>query len=413
MKNLLIITYYFPPCGGAAVQRWLRLIPELSKLGYKITVLTTRNGDYPVLDTTLLERIPKEVEVVRSYTPVFGSVWRSVFGKHEPIPYGSLDNKRQSSLLAKIMCWVRLNLIIPDARVIWNPFALKAARHLCLTRKIDWMITTGPPHSTHLIGLKLRSRYKIKWMADFRDPWSKIFYLTLEKQNQLIKYINYRLEKKVVQLADMNLVVSRYIAESLPEGNKRVLYNGYDETLFNSLSFEISSKFRIKYIGSLTAGQDIVQVLEYLERFVTNYQIHDLELHFIGTKPFEIKEYHYPVKFTNFLTHAAAIVEMVNSELLVLLINKYAGNQGMLTTKLFEYIASKTPILCLGPETGEAAQILASTVSGCTVSELSDDFSLIHDLYESWHLSNPKRNDRDVIQWSVQQQIKQMAELLV
>jgi glycosyltransferase involved in cell wall biosynthesis len=412
VKRILLITYYFPPCGGAAVQRWLRLIPELSRLGYKITVLTTRDGDYPVIDQSLMKRIPAEVEIIRTYTPTFGTIWKSVFGQHSSLPYGSLAKERQSSLLAKIICWIRINLIIPDARVIWNPFAVKAAKHICRTRKIDWVITTGPPHSTHLIGLKLKSKYRIKWMADFRDPWSRIFYITMENQNRLVKLINRHLEAKMVRTADINLVVSQFISDSLPEGNKQVLYNGYDQNQFNKTDYEKGNKFRIKYIGSLTGGQDIRQILEYLERFVNRYGISDLELVFVGTMQFELRTYSYSYRFTDFLSHDEAVKEMVNSEMLVLLINNYDGNQGMLTTKLFEYLASQTPILCLGPVAGEAARIITEARAGVTYHELSDDFSFVLNLYEHWKASNVQRNDCDVRQWSVQQQINIVAGLL-
>ena len=413
MKKLLLISYYFPPCGGASVQRWLRLLPHLVKAGFEITVLTTENGDYPQQDASLLQLIPAKVKVIRTFTPVFGKLWKSLTDKDEPLPYGSLKLPETSSILRKTMFWFRLNTVYPDARVIWNPFARKQAIKLCRNENFDWIITTGPPHSTHLLGLFLKKRFKLRWLADFRDPWTQIFYLKENKQNSFVIRLNKRLERKVVTAADVNLIVSQSIANQLPAGNKVVFYNGFEPEQFSSITYQKADKFRIKFIGQLTEGQDIIPLLEFLSQTAKRNSLADIEFRFVGTRMPELGEYHFPVLSTIFLPHEKALEEMVHAELLILLINKYTDNQGMLTTKLFEYIAAKTPVLCIGPADGEAAQIIRAAQSGIVSPDLNPETeSYFMGLYQNWLAAQPDRNDHDISQWSAGHQISRLIDIL-
>lgn len=412
MKKILLITYYFPPCGGAAVQRWLRLLPLLDKAGFKITVLTTLNGDYPVTDDTLLDKLPTGIEIIRTYTPVFGTIWKKLAGKGKSIPYGSLDNSKSTSLLEKLMYWLRLNIIFPDARVVWNRYAKTKALSLCRTKGFDWVITTGPPNSTHLIGLYLKKQIKTKWITDFRDPWTQIYYLKRNKQNLLIIAINKYLEKKVVQTADLNIIVSNAIAKQLPDSKKFIFYNGFDETQFSNVQYIKDKAFRIKFIGQLTEGQDINTLLIYLSGKTREHAIENISFSFVGTRKMALPDLHFDAEFLEFMPHEQAIKEMVNSELLILIINDYIGNQGMLTTKIFEYIASRTPILCIGPMDGEAASLIRQTHSGYVTGKVNDEmWCYVEGLYTNWQASEVVRSDHDISQWSVQQQIKRLVSV--
>jgi hypothetical protein len=192
--KILLITYYFPPCGGAAVQRWLRFINALDKKGVEIFVVTTLDGDYPYRDESLLSKIPATVKVLRSKPISFGKLW-NILGQKE-LPYGSLQNKTTDKPLQKFLYWLRLNVIVPDLRIGWNPAALKSAVQVLRTNKIDYVITTGPPHSTHLIGLKLKKRYNIQWRTDFHDPMSEIYYLKLNPPMRLTMALHKYLKGK-------------------------------------------------------------------------------------------------------------------------------------------------------------------------------------------------------------------------
>jgi glycosyltransferase involved in cell wall biosynthesis len=411
MKQLLLITYYFPPCGGAGVQRWVRILKYLPAKGWNITVLTTKNGDYPILDESLGKGLSPQIKVVRSKTPVFGNFYKNITKDKKGIPYGTLNSNKQDSFLKRILYWVRINLIIPDARFLWNKYAYKEAVNLLRTDKYDLILTTSPPHSTQLIGLKLQKKFKIKWVTDFRDPWADIFYLKLAKQNKLSYLLNKYLEKKVIKNADLNLIVSDSIKNELPAGNKVTFTNSYDPANFLNHQQVKSDKFRIKYIGKITEGQDISSIITALNNLP---HLHDkLEFTFIGTyesNPFNTA---FPVIIKNYLPHSEAIDEMINSDLLVLLINDYPQNKGMLTTKLFEYLGANVPILCIGPEDGDANKIIQECGAGKCVNyhNVNSLKILFKDFYEKWE-KNIKSTKNKNKNYSIANQIDELDEIL-
>ncbi len=146
MKKLLLITYYFPPAGGPAVQRWLRFLKYLPELGWDIHVITTDNGDYPFIDESLLAEVPMNIKVIRTKTPTFGNIFHLFTGnKENNIPYGSLNSTHNDLFSKKLMYWMRLNLVAPDARMIWNKFAYRAAEAEIKNGDFNAVITTGPP----------------------------------------------------------------------------------------------------------------------------------------------------------------------------------------------------------------------------------------------------------------------------
>lgn len=411
--RILLISYYFPPCGGAAVQRWLRWLPELAKAGIGTTVITTRDGDYPEIDESLLQQVPPEVKVIRTRTPRSGRLWKLLQGRKSQLPHGSLSYGEQDSAFKKAMIWIRLNLIIPDLRIMWNPAAYRAAVDQIRIAPPDIVITTGPPHSTHLTGLKLTQRFKLRWIADWRDPWSEVYYLKLNPPGRLSLKYHKHLERKVVETADLNLVVSQSIADRLPPGNKTVIYNGFDEFEMKALAAELQSAqtqgdglFRIKFIGQLTAGQDLATILKVISEAL---QDKEFELSFIGTRLSaehrKLIKTSLPdkVRFKDFVPHSEALKEMMTAELLILLINYYEGFEGMLTTKLFEYLGSGTAILALGPHGGEAEQIITQYQAGAYFDkdEVGEAVFFVRDQYQH-RASTKKARDRSALSSQVQ-----------
>ncbi len=404
-KKLLLISYYFPPCGGAAVQRWLRLLPALVDKGYQVTVITTENGDYPHIDTSLLAKVPSEIKVLRSRPFSFTHIWRAL-GQKE-LPYGSLEHKKEDGLLKRALYWIRLNVIIPDARIGWNGSAYKLALTELRTADYDGVITTGPPHSTHLIGYKLKQKHGVRWFSDFRDPWSEIYYLQLGKPSKLTMLAHKYLEAKVIKNSDAVLVVSKAIAHALPAGNKAVLYNGYSAEDFTEHKYQKSDKFRIKYVGQLTAGQNIQPLKQALQACK---ELAEIELSFIGTG--EVPAFTQPVRKMPFVPHREAIREIVNAELVVLVINDYQGFEGMLTTKLFEYIAARTPILCISKPGGEAEELINRTNSGLVSIDPFQIAEYIKSLYSKW-LNNEYCHPQGRIEFlEVKEQVEAITSLL-
>ena len=414
MKRVLLISYYFPPCGGAAVQRWLRLIPQLIRAGIGVTVICPKSADYPNLDPSLLAKLPKELKVIRCGRVGLSKTWSRLFPSQSALPYGSLSQQGNESCLRKAMIWIRLNLVIPDMRVLWLPSALKAARAELLKDKYSALITTGPPHSTHLAGLHLRRPSKCMWITDFRDPWLQIHYLKLNPPGALARAFHSYLERKVLATADENLIVSQYIADQLPQGKKTVLYNGFDGEQFKHLNYEPGERFRIKYIGQVTDGQRLDAFIDILEKLSPQIII---ELVFIGTKLDDqtrlrlesIQAVNLITK--DFLSHQEALQEMVSAELLLLLINDYEGSQGMLTTKLFEYLGSRSPILLLGNTNGEAADLVNKYQSGACFeyAETTQAAEYIERLYTQ---GKAKRSTADLSEIEASTQVQTLIGLL-
>lgn len=411
MKKLLLISYYFPPCGGAGVQRWLRILKYLAKKDWQITVLTTRDGDYPIIDKSLEEKIPAEITVHRCKTPIFGKLYQKVTNDKQGLPYGTLNTRTNDNFWKKFLYWVRINIIIPDARVIWNRYAFKEAQALLKKQDFDLVLTSSPPHSTQLIGLKLKRKYNVKWVTDFRDPWADIYYLKLARQNILSYKINKFLERKVIRKADLNLIVSDHINAELPEGNKITFTNSYDPEDFPLESRQESAKFRIKYIGKLTEAQDVNLIIQALNNLP---QLHnDIEVTFVGTyqeNPFNTS---YPILIKNFLPHQEAIAEMINSDLLILLINNYPQNKGMLTTKLFEYLGSNVPIFCLGPQDGDANKIIQECQGGVCIEygNLPKLKSTLYNLFQEWTSSKILKKNSNK-KYSIVYQIDKLDQIL-
>lgn len=367
-RRLLLITYYFPPCGGAAVQRWLRWLPELVHAGYQVDVLTISEGDYPFRDESLLQRIPPEVKVHRTPAPRVGRYWKLLFGKGSSLPYGSLSRSQDDPPLKRLLIWIRLNLIVPDMRVFWNARAGKLAGQLLRMAPYTAVITSGPPHSTHLLGLKLKKAYGVRWFADWRDPWTGIYYLKLNPPSRLSMLWHKRLEKSVAEGADLNLCVSRYLAAEIPSNRKLVLYNGYDARYLPvKRSTAPGGDFRIKYIGQITEGQDTGALVDIISALASQVSV---QLSFVGTQLDEAARTiiasisGISLREVGFVPHKEALQEMADAELLVLMINDYEGYEGMLTTKLFEYLGTGNPILSIGPHGGEAEQLLLEHRAG-------------------------------------------------
>ncbi|MDZ4182948.1 MAG: glycosyl transferase [Candidatus Cloacimonadaceae bacterium] len=389
------------------MQRWHRWIPHLVHAGVEIHVLTSSGGDYPVLDESLVEEIPPSVKVYHSTAPRLGRIWQRLFGKDSAMPHGSLDYDEHPGPLKAILLWLRLNLVIPDMRVFWNRGAFKVAQKLVREIPFNAVITTGPPHSTHLIGLKLKHRFELRWIADFRDPWSEIHYLKLNPPCRLSRHIHKLLETKVLSSADKCLVVSHNISANLPEGNKVVIYNGFDEDKLAPFVNSPTSRFRIKYVGQITAGQDWDGMLDILAQLDPK-----VEVSFIGTKlnPLQLKQLRDKLgdraKVLPHLIQTEALREMVQAELLILLINYYEGAEGMLTTKLFEYIGSRTPILALGPHGGEAEKCILDHHAGAYFDkrelDLALDFTQI--VIQAWEKRNDLRNASDISSLSAKRQ---------
>ena len=421
MKKVLVIVYYWPPSGGAGVQRWLKFVKYLPGSGWQPTVITTTDGDYPAIDESLCREVPAGIKVIQTQTPTFGKLFKKVSGKNSDIPYGSLETTSQDNSVKKILIWLRLNIIIPDARRIWNKHACKAAKKELLTNKYDAVVTSGPPHSTHLIGYKLKKQFNLKWIADFRDPWTKMGYLENVKRSKLTIYFDKLLENKIVENCDNLLSSSALILNDFGNSEKMyLLRNGFDQEDFENIRIDNKSEtFSINYFGTIPIESNPESVLKAVYS-LRKKGLKNIEMNFWGNVCREVKniltnlDKDKIINFKSYISHKEMIRLMVNSSLLLLIINNVKNNFGIITGKIYEYIGSRRPIIGIGPPDGEAAGILQETDAGKMfdydkIEEIAD---FIEVKYCKWQAGKAFSVSNEIGKYSRKKQTKILVEIL-
>jgi hypothetical protein len=270
MKKVLIITYYWPPAGGPGVQRWLKFVKYLPDFGVEPVVYAPLNPHYPLQDASLEQEVPNGMEVIKHKILEPYSVSKLLSQKQTTtISSGIIAEEEKQSLLQKMMLFIRGNLFIPDARVLWVKPSVKFLKDYLQKNKIDTIITTGPPHSLHLIGLELQKQLQVKWIADFRDPWTNIGYHKKLKLTGRAAKKHEKLELEVLKTADQIVTTSFTTAEEFRQKTTRpvtVITNGYDNTTKNSV--EPDASFTIAHIGSLLSGRNPLNLWKVLGELV-------------------------------------------------------------------------------------------------------------------------------------------------
>jgi len=366
-KKILIITYYWPPSGGSGVQRWMYFAKHLRLLGWEPVVITVdeRQASFPTLDPSLLKEV-EGIRVIKTQTrePLR---WysRLVSGNNRGgIPQGVVKTK---SLFQKIAAYIRGNYFIPDARKGWIPFALKAAKKLLKEESFSYLITTGPPHSTHLVGLALKDTYPISWWADFRDPWADLFYNASLYRTQKSIAKDQALEKLVLQKADGILTtlggrLHDQLKAIVPKQTFTALPNGYDADLMASVKgMPPKGIFHVVFTGLLTHNQEYDSVIKAIAKFQEQHTIQLSLAGQISTEIYtEIKKALPHVKVINrgYLSHKEAVQLMKNAHLLLNFIFKGAQTQ-MISGKLLEYMATGVPLLSIGDPDSEAGKFIS------------------------------------------------------
>ena len=369
-KKVLIITYYWPPSGGSGVQRWLKFSKYLRDFNIEPVIYTVDNPSYPINDTSLESEIPLGLEVLKQ--PIFEpNSFLSIFGNNKKKESAGFLNPNPT-LLGRFFLYVRANYFIPDARKFWIKPSVKFLSNYLKNNEIEVVITTGPPHSMHIIGLALRDKFKIKWISDFRDPWTEIDYF---QQLPLTKKANkkhHQLEQEVLEKSDMVIVVGETMKKKFLKHNHNieVLTNGFD-SYENSLTIELDSNFSITHVGLMNADRNPTILWEVLYE-ISSENIdfkNNLRIKFIGkiddTVIQDIQVFN-PKNIVRipYLDHEEVRKYQASSQVLLLSINHVPSAKGIITGKIFEYLQAKRPILGIGPEDGDAAAILKKTNAG-------------------------------------------------
>ena len=424
MKKVLIITYYWKPAGGPGVQRWLKFVKYLRDFGIEPIVYIPENPDYPIVDNEIGKDLPSDIRVISR------PIWEpyrlaSFFSKKKSRKISSgIIPRKNPSFIEKTMLWIRGNFFIPDARKFWIRPSVKFLNDFLEKEQIDTIITTAPPHSIHLIGLGLKEKNpNLRWLADFRDPWTNIGYhkdLRLTQKSQQ-KHIS--LEKKVLQTADDIIVTSFTTQEEFSQKTNRpihIITNGYD-TLENPKA-EVSTQFSISHIGSLLSDRNPKVLWQVLAELVKENKefAQDFELCLAGKVSDDIileieksglKKH---LQLLGYLPHKEAIKLQQQSQILLLLEINREETQGIIPGKLFEYMVSDRPILAIGPTNWDAGKIIKQTNTG-KVFEYSDYENIkktILEYYQSYKKGNLKTFPIGLAPYSRRNLTKRLADII-
>ena len=421
MKTVLIITYYWPPSGGAGVQRWLKFAKYLPELGWQPIILTVdpEYASYPQRDESLLKEVGPDCLVFITKSFELYNLYKLVSGKKE-VPYGGFANESKEGVFQKLSKFLRGNFLLPDPRKGWNKYALKKAVELIKEYKIDTVVTTSPPHSTQLIGLKLKQKLNIRWIADLRDPWTDIYYYNQFNHTALARQIDKNYERKVVENADVLITVSedvkRIFSEKseLPIAAKTVVIpNGFDEDDFRITNIPTENKKIITYTGTISEAYDVDCLLEAL-CLLSEDSKSQLLLRFVGKVPYlveaKFRSTGLGIEMVGYVDHSKSIEYLFRSDLLLLVIPKVKNNRGILTGKFFEYLASQKPILAIGPADGDLAKIILETQCG-KLFKYEDSKGMLQFIQEKLVLPKTTMKTETASQYSRKELTRKLTEL--
>ena len=391
-EKILIISYYWPPAGGSGVQRWLYFSKYLSKFNFKPIILSVNpsKASYASIDKSLNNSVT-EIETYRtsSFEPL---KFYSLFKSNGRIPQSVIPKK---TFFDRFLAFIRLNFFIPDARIGWNPFAIKKALRIIRDQKIKYIITTGPPHSTHLIGLKVKKITGVKWLADFRDPWQELFYLKNFFRFNYIKNFDLKLEKKVLSSANgiITTVGDQYhsILKNKISSNQKFfsIYNGYDKIEYDKIESIRPKYFNIVFTGVLSDNNNYKTFLKAIEAINPIKNSLKIKFNLAGNVEESIIDMFskfVDTRSSGYLPHSQSISLMKSSHLLVNFNYKGTEAPDMISGKLIEYLATGSPIINISHNNSESDSLLSISEASATFSEndLDKIISYIYINYNSW-----------------------------
>lgn len=379
MKKILYITYYWPPSGGAGVQRSLKFVKYLPALGISPIVLTVdpSKASYPLRDESLEKEVDSSVLVIRtdSFEPL---QILSKISDGKKIPYGGFANPGKEKFSQKALRFIRGNFFIPDARKGWVRYAVKAASRVIREEQLETVVISSPPHSSQLIGLELKKIFpNLRWIADLRDPWTDIYYYQELLHTAPAKRRDEKLERKVLEQCSAAITVSEDIrrlfllkSTAVVKSKVHVIPNGYDPVDFEGDVVPVKEHFLVTYVGTIADTYNPEVFFSAFRAVMDANQNVSMRIRFVGSLSGLINEYIRKYKLENSIeiighvSHGEAIQYMQTATVLLLVIPDVKDARGILTGKLFEYIGAKRPVLGIGPADGDAAKILAECIAG-------------------------------------------------
>jgi glycosyltransferase involved in cell wall biosynthesis len=423
-KKLLIITYYWPPAGGPGVQRWLKFVKYLPDFNVQPIVYVPENPTYPIIDNGLQSEVWDNAIILKNkIVEPYGLA--SFFGKNKTkkISSGIIPNKKKQSFLEKTLLWVRGNLFIPDARFLWVKPSVTYLKKYIQENDIDTIVTSGPPHSLHLIGLQLKKELTIKWLADFRDPWTTIGYHKALKLSSYAEKKHKDLEKEVLNSADTIIVTSKTTKTEFQVITSRpieVITNGYD--IEHVEKQPLDNKFSLAHIGSFLSERNPRILWQALQELVTENETfkNDFQLKLIGATSQEVLDTISEFELTNYVlnlgyvSHQKAVEHQRKSQVLLLIEINSDETKSIIPGKLFEYMISERPIIAIGPEGSDFAEIITATNTGVffTYDKKEELKAVLLNYYKLYQKNNLKVNAVGLQQYSRKNLTEKLVELI-
>ncbi len=417
----LIITYYWPPAGGSGVQRWLKFVKYLQDFDVEPVVYTVQDPKYALMDETLEKEIPKNITILKQPIWEPNNLLTLFKSKQQKTSAGFLNP--DPSFLEKQLQYIRANNFIPDARKFWIKPSIKYLSEYLKNNKVDVIITTGPPHSLHLIGMELKRRFPIKWISDFRDPWTDIDYFHQLPLTEKAIQKHKELEKKVLQQSDVVIVIGKTMKEKFDKFNRNihVISNGFDGDIAASEK-ELDKKFSITHIGLMNADRNPKILWEVLSEMISEISefAKDLEIKLIGEVAKEVKTHIADSKlekmtqYINYVPHHKVMEYQRSTQVLLLAVNNVPSAKGIITGKIFEYLQANRPIVAIAPKNGDLAEIIDKTNAGFVV-DFDDKENLkktILDLYKKYKGGELKVDTNNIEQYQRKNLTSKLAEVI-
>ena len=423
-KKILIITYYWPPAGGPGVQRWLKFVKYLPDFGVQPIVYIPENPTYPIVDENLVNEVSEKAIILKQ--TIFEPYQLASFlskNKTKKMNSGIIPNQKKQSFLDKTFLWIRGNLFIPDARVFWVKPSVDYLEKYILDNDIDTIVTSGPPHSLHLIGLELKQKLNLKWFADFRDPWTTIGYHKSLRLSSFAAKKHKALEHQVLNTADTIIVTSKTTKtefEAITRQPIEVITNGYDTEQVAKQTLD--TKFSLAHIGSFLSERNpliLWESLVELTQEIPDFKSH-LEIKLIGAVSQEVLEtislFGLKPYLNNlgYVSHTEAIAHQRKSQVLLLIEINSEDTKSIIPGKLFEYMVSNRPIIAIGPKDSDFAEIINNTNTGVFLkySEKMKLKSVILEFYNQFLEGKLQSNGVGLQHYSRKNLTKQLVSLL-
>lgn len=426
MKKVLIVTYYWPPSAGSGVQRWVKFAKYLPEFGWEPIIFTPENPDFPIKDDSLIKDLPSTLEVL--HFPIWEpyQVQRILFGKNKHSKPTESWEKKDKSILDFMAVWLRGNIFIPDPKRFWVRPSVKFLTEVVKEKKIDAVITTGPPHSLHLIGLRLKKKIGIKWIADFRDPWSKWELLDTLNMTPIARKLQRKAEYQVLKNADSTITISPTFKndfESILNRNVNVITNGFDpDDFLHTEESKFGDKFRISHVGTIDDLRDPRPFLEAIRLLVQEDKdlMDNIEIIFVGVVSNRlVSEVNNDgilskiVIFREYIPHKEVFKLYKQSFVLLLVLANSKNAEGNIPGKLFEYMASGNLILGLGKPDGDSAKIVNDAGVGavCLPEDGVKIKEMVYLYYNKWK-KNEDNVSRNIEAYTRKSLTKKLADVL-